>query len=65
MPSSADERVDIDPNLQDVSLVIGNIDWVLAEFVRLYHGVKADEAQRIIDASVVRTVPCCKISTVF
>src|SRR5262245_61147135 len=30
----------IDPNLQDASLVIGNIDWVLAEFVRLYHGVK-------------------------
>jgi hypothetical protein len=48
---------DIDPNLQDASLVIGNIDWVLAEFVRLYHGVKADEAQRIIEALVVRKVP--------
>jgi hypothetical protein len=47
----------IDPNLQDASLVIGNIDWVLAEFVRLYHGVKADEARRIIEALVVRKVP--------
>src|SRR5262245_2949523 len=47
----------IDPNLQDASLVIGNIDWILAEFVRLYHGGKADEAQRIIDALVVRKVP--------
>jgi hypothetical protein len=47
----------IDPNLQDASLVIGNIDWILAEFVRLYHGVKPDEAQRIIDALVVRKVP--------
>ncbi len=25
----------IDPNLQDASLVVSNIDWVLAEFVRL------------------------------
>jgi hypothetical protein len=48
---------DIDPNLQDASLVIGNIDWILAEFVRLYHDVKPDEAQRIIDALVVRKVP--------
>jgi hypothetical protein len=47
----------IDPNLQDASLVIGNIDWVLAEFVRLYHGVTPDEARRIIDALVVRAVP--------
>jgi hypothetical protein len=47
----------IDPNLQDASLVIGNVDWVLAEFVRLYHGVKANEAQRIIDGLVVRKVP--------
>jgi len=47
----------IDPNLQDASLVIGIIDWILAEFVRLYHGVEADEAQRIIDALVVRKVP--------
>lgn len=47
----------IDPNLQDASLVIGNIDWVLAEFVRLYHGVTPDQAQHIIDALVVRRVP--------
>jgi hypothetical protein len=48
---------DIDPNLQDASLVIGNIDWILAEFVRLYHGIKPDEAQRIIDMLVLRNVP--------
>jgi hypothetical protein len=47
----------IDPNLQDASLVTGNIDWIVAEFVHLYHGVNADEAQRIIDALVVRKVP--------
>jgi hypothetical protein len=48
---------DIDPNLQDATLVISNIDWVLAEFVRLYHDVDADEAQRIVDGLVVRAVP--------
>src|SRR5258705_5846781 len=48
---------DIDPNLQDATLVISNIDWTLAEFVRLYHDVNADEAQRIVDGLVVRAAP--------
>jgi hypothetical protein len=48
---------DIDPNLQDATLVISNIDWVLAEFVRLYHDVDADEAQRIVNGLGVRAVP--------
>jgi hypothetical protein len=30
---------------------------VLAEFVRLYHGVSADEAQKIVDGLVSRKVP--------
>src|SRR5438128_1178016 len=36
----------IDPNVQDATLVIGNMDWVMAELVRLHHGVSANEAQR-------------------
>lgn len=47
----------IDPNLQDASLVIGVIDWVLAEFIRLYHNVPADEASKIVDGIVKRTAP--------
>jgi len=47
----------IDPNLQDASLVIANLDWILAEFVRNYHRVTADEAQRIVDSLVARRVP--------
>ncbi|MDF0494403.1 hypothetical protein [Bradyrhizobium yuanmingense] len=47
----------IDPNLQDATLVISNIDWALAEFVRLYHDVNADEAQRIVDGLVARAAP--------
>lgn len=47
----------IDPNLQDSSLVIQTIDWVLAEFVRLYHAVPADEAQAIVESLVTRSAP--------
>lgn len=48
---------DVDPNLMDATLVVSNVDWVLAEFVRLYHGVSADEAQKIVDGLVTRKVP--------
>jgi hypothetical protein len=47
----------IDPNLQDATLVIGNMDWVVAELVRLYHGVSADQAQEIIEDLVTKEVP--------
>lgn len=47
----------IDPNTQDASVVISTINWVLAEFVRLYHSVSADEAHKIVDQIVLRTVP--------
>lgn len=47
----------IDPNLQDATLVISNLNWILAEFVRLYHNVAATEAQRIVDGLVSRSVP--------
>jgi hypothetical protein len=47
----------IDPNLQDATLVVSNIDWVLSELVRLYHGVDADRAQEIIENLVSREVP--------
>jgi hypothetical protein len=47
----------IDPSFQDATLVISTINWVLAEFVRMYHGVSADEAHRIVDDIVARTVP--------
>jgi hypothetical protein len=47
----------IDPNLQDASLVIGILDWVLAEFIRLYHSVSADEASTIVSGIVKRVAP--------
>lgn len=47
----------IDPNLQDATLVISIIDWILAELVRLYHGCSPDQAQDIIESLVTRKVP--------
>jgi hypothetical protein len=47
----------IDPNVQDATLVISVLDWVLAEFVRIYHGVPAKDAQAIIESLVERKVP--------
>lgn len=47
----------IDPNLQDASLVVSTLDWVLAELVRIYHNVSADEARQIIERLVTRSAP--------
>jgi hypothetical protein len=47
----------IDPNLQDATLVATTADWVLAEFIRLHHGVSPDEAQRIVTDLVSRQAP--------
>jgi hypothetical protein len=47
----------IDPNLQDATLVVSIVDWVLAEFVRLYHNVPANDAQRIVESLITRQAP--------
>jgi len=47
----------IDPNLQDASLVVGILDWVLAEFIRLYHAVSANDATKIVAGIVKRVAP--------
>jgi hypothetical protein len=47
----------IDPNLQDASLVVASLDWVLAEFVRLYHSVTPNEARNMVENIVTRIAP--------
>lgn len=47
----------IDPNLQDATIVVSILDWVLAEFIRLYHSVPPDEAQKIVENLVTRKAP--------
>ncbi|MDP9635535.1 hypothetical protein J2W18_000436 [Rhodococcus cercidiphylli] len=50
----------IDPNLQDSTLVIGILDWVMAEFVRLYHGSTAD-ADAIVQQLVTKEIPAMQM----
>ena len=47
----------IDPNVQDATLVISVLDWVLAKFVRLHHNVPPEEAQRLVEDLVTRQAP--------
>ena len=51
----------IDPNLQDATLVVAVLDWVLAEFVRLSGAATADEAQVMVDGLVTRQVPVVQV----
>jgi hypothetical protein len=47
----------IDPNVQDATLVIGILDWVLAELVRLYHNIPPNDAQDAVEDLVTRKAP--------
>jgi hypothetical protein len=51
----------IDPNLQDASLVVATMSWVLAELVRIYHSVSADDAQALIEGLVQRDLPMIEV----
>jgi hypothetical protein len=51
----------IDPNQQDATMVIRNMEWVLAELVRLFHNVSPAEAHGIITDLVSREVPLIQV----
>lgn len=48
---------DVDPNLADATYVAMGADWVLAELIRIYHGLPLDQAQALVDGIVERQVP--------
>ena len=41
---------DVDPNHMDATVVLYQSKWLLAELVRLLHGLSTDEATEIVDA---------------
>ena len=47
----------IDPNKQDASIVLACSNWILAELIRIYHSVSADEAQAIVNNLIEKRVP--------
>ncbi|PIT03103.1 hypothetical protein TSA1_21845 [Bradyrhizobium nitroreducens] len=48
---------DVDPNHMDAEAVHTMASWVLAELVRIFHGVSTEEAQEAVDALVERRSP--------
>ena len=48
---------DVDPNHMDSNAVIGVAAWVLAELIRVFHGLTVEKAQQAVDAIVERRVP--------
>ena len=48
---------DVSPNHMDSQFVLAGAKWVLAELVRLFHGLSVQEAGRIVEAVTVREVP--------
>jgi len=45
---------DVDPNFLDATSVCAMAGWILAELVRIFHGVSTQEAQSIVDSLVER-----------
>lgn len=48
---------DVDPNRMDASVVLGLSQWIVAELVRIFHSVSTDEATRVVEGLVERTLP--------
>ncbi len=48
---------DVDANHMDATLVLTGAKWVVAELIRIFHGVTTAEATAIVDALVERVVP--------
>src|SRR5690606_6712839 len=47
----------IDTSFQDATLVIGILDWMMAETVRVVHGLPRELAQGLVDGLVTKAVP--------
>ncbi|HSZ54345.1 MAG TPA: hypothetical protein VK797_01700 [Tepidisphaeraceae bacterium] len=48
---------DVNPNPGDAAVVFACASWILAELVRIYHGVSLEDAQETIEALVERKHP--------
>ena len=52
---------DVDANSMDAEYVVATCNWVLAEFVRLFHGCSPEEAQAYVEAIVKRRAPLVQV----
>ena len=45
---------DVDPDHMDSSAVVSISSWILAELIRVFHGIATEEAQKLVDIIVER-----------
>jgi hypothetical protein len=48
---------DVDPNHMDSTLVVGMAQWLMAELVRLFHGISIQEATDTVEGLIERQIP--------
>jgi hypothetical protein len=48
---------DVDPNYMDSVAVVGLVDWIMAELIRVFHNLQTAEAQELVDQIVDRKTP--------
>ena len=48
---------DVDANAIDIALMARIADWIICEYIRIYHGMSLEEAQDIVDALAFRNLP--------
>lgn len=48
---------DVDPNAADASVVVATASWLMAELIRIFHGMTLTDAQEVVDALVARRHP--------
>jgi hypothetical protein len=54
---------DVDPNKMDAVATVYNSKWILAEMIRVFHGIDIDQAQNVVDSLVERDVPIVWMSS--
>jgi hypothetical protein len=48
---------DIDPNFMDSTFVVSSCDWIMAELVRIFHGVSIQQAREIVQSLITKKIP--------
>jgi len=48
---------DIDPNEMDSTVCVSLADWIMAELIRIYHGIPIEKALDLINSLLTKSVP--------
>jgi len=48
---------DVEANIIDASAILSVCDWVMAELIRVFHGLSLEEAQAVVDSIATKSLP--------